>query len=101
MEKFCGYIYTSENVKEADLSLLRLAGKIAAIRVLAFMANGTITNDMQKDGKLMEYDNPRILFVRGPPRKVNTTMPNRTWITDIINAHLSYTSCFHTICNHV
>lgn len=89
---------TSENVKEALLSFFCLAGKSAVIAVLAFMANGTITNEMLKDDNLMAYDNCRMLVMRGPPRKVNIRMPTKTWNTDMMKSHMRYSGCFHTIC---
>lgn len=75
---------TSENVKDAVFSVFLLTGKIASIKILAFIANGTMTNEMEKEGTLMAYDNCRILVVRGPPMKVNITIPNT-----ILNTHVT------------
>ncbi|KAK4440020.1 hypothetical protein Salat_0336900 [Sesamum alatum] len=94
----CSERDTSENVKEALLSFFCLAGKSAVIAVLAFMANGTITNEMLKDDNLMAYDNCRMLIMRGPPRKVNITMPAETRNTDAMKSHMPYSACLHTIC---
>lgn len=84
---------TSENVKEALFSLLWLAGEIAAIADLQFMANGTTTNDMAKEGTFIEYDNCRILSVRGSPRKVIITIPRITCNKDLIKVHTDESSC--------
>lgn len=69
---------TSENVQEAVSSLFLLAGRIAATADRAFMASGTTTKEMTKDGNPITFDSCRMLLVRGFPRKVNIPIPNNT-----------------------
>lgn len=69
---------TSENVKEEVLELFWLAGNIAKIADLAFMATGTITNETKKVGTPISSENCCMLFLRGPEKKVNIAMPKIT-----------------------
>lgn len=90
---------TSENVKEVVSSLFLLAGRSATNAARAFMANGTMTKEMTKEGNFIAFDNCRMFCIRGPAKKVNIAMPNNTCKTDLRKAFLSYTtSSFHTIC---
>lgn len=69
-------IKSSVNAQDAVSLLLMLAGRSAAIASLAFMASGTTTKEMMKDGNPMACDSCRMLAVRGPPMKFNINMPN-------------------------